>query len=246
MRTIRIEMIHTSKFWVDHFTTNLKKKRINWSQKPAISDTDRESVLYSLKAWQLGETSEGAHLLEATRVYAEKIKDVDYLPAMRLFIKEEQKHGANLGRYIDLIGEERLTKDWGDSIFRFIRGFNTSMEMWTITVIIVESAAQIFYQALHDASDCTLLKGICIDIMIDEAHHIKFQNERMHIIFQQKSFYNKAFSIGAYGVLFFGTIHAIWFGHKTALIAGGIDKNEFMRLMYALLGRFSNRLGFFP
>ncbi len=70
------------------------------------------------------------------------------------------------------------------------------------------------------------------DILIDEAHHIKFQNERMHIIFQRKSFYNRAISIGLYGLLFFGTIHAIWFGHKRAFIAGGVSKKDFMRQMY--------------
>ena len=106
------------------------------------------------------------------------------------------------------------------------------MELWTVTVIIVESAAQIFYQALHDATNCQLLKSICNDILIDEAHHIKFQNERLQKIFNNKSFYNKVFSVGWYGFLFFGTIHAIWFGHNKAFKAGGIDKKEFMRLMY--------------
>lgn len=106
------------------------------------------------------------------------------------------------------------------------------MELWTITVIIVESAAQIFYQALHDATNCNLLKSICRDILQDEAHHIKFQNERLHKIFNQKPFYNKAFSIGWYGLLFFGTIHAVWFGHSKAFRVGGISKQEFVRQMY--------------
>jgi hypothetical protein len=123
-------------------------------------------------------------------------------------------------------------KDWGDTIFRKVRYFNKSMELWTITVIIVESAAQIFYAALRDATDCKLLKSICQDILIDEAHHIKFQNERMYQIFQRKSFYNKAISVGLYSVLFFGTMHAIWLGHRKAFVAGGISKKEFYRLMY--------------
>jgi len=106
------------------------------------------------------------------------------------------------------------------------------MELWTITVIIVESAAQFFYQALHDATDCKLLKSICNDILIDEAHHIKFQNERLFSIFDKKSFYNKAFSVTWYCLLFFGTIHAVWYGHKRALKAGGVNKKEFMRIMY--------------
>ena len=224
--------MHTSLFWKNHFQENLTKQRVDWNIPPNLTEAEKENILYSLKAWQLGETSDGTHLLAAATKHSKKTNDPAYIDAVKLFIKEEQKHGSNLGKYIDLIGEERTKRDWGDSLFRKIRYFNTSMELWTVTVIIVESAAQVFYQALHDASNCDLLKSICKDILIDEAHHIKFQNERLHKIFNKKSFYNKAFSIGWYGLLFFATIHAVWFGHKKALKAGGIEKKEFMRQMY--------------
>jgi len=225
-------MIHTSSYWQQHFKHNLTIQRVDWSIEPKLMNVERNDILYSLKAWQLGETSDGSHLLAAANKYARKIEDKDYVAAVKLFIKEEQKHGNNLGRYIDLIGEKRLKKDWGDTLFRKIRYLNKSMELWTIAVIIVESAAQIFYEALREATDCELLQSICNDIMIDEAHHIKFQNERLFIIFQNKGFYNKALSIGAYSILFFGTIHAIWLGHGKALKAGGVNKSEFMRRMY--------------
>jgi len=225
-------MIHTSAFWKNHFQHNLTFQRVNWEQQPAITPEEKEKILYSLKAWQLGETSDGKHLLAAASKYAASIGDPDYTDAVKLFITEEQKHGSNLGKYIDLIGEKRVKKDWGDTLFRKIRYLNTNMELWTIAVIIVESAAQVFYKSLHDATSCALLKSICRDILMDEAHHIKFQNERLHIIFQKKSFYNRAISIGFYELLFFGTIHAIWFGHHKALRAGGVSKKDFMRAMY--------------
>lgn len=224
-------MNHPSSFWREHFNRNLLKQRIDWSTRPEITDLERRSILYSLKAWQLGETSDGRHLMAAARKYASRINDPEYVQAVHLFIKEEQKHGANLGRYIDAIGERRAKRDLGDTLFRKVRYLNTSMELWTIAVIIVESAAQIFYQALHDATKCPLLRQICTDILIDEAHHIKFQNERLHIIFQEKSFYSRTISLAFYSVLFFGTIHAIWFGYHCAFKAGGIDRNEFMRSM---------------
>ena len=87
-----------------------------------------------------------------------------------------------------------------------VRYFNTSMELWTITVIIVESAAQVFYQALHDATKCTLLQEICVDILKDEAHHIKFQNERLFVILNRRPFYTRAFSVTWYCLLFFVVI----------------------------------------
>ncbi len=225
-------MSHTSLFWKTHFQTNLTFQRVDWNQQPKITKEEKEKILYSLKAWQLGETSDGRHLLAAASKYAASIGDADYVDAVKLFICEEQKHGSNLGKYIDVIGEKRVKKDWGDTLFRKIRYLNTSMELWTIAVIIVESAAQVFYQALHDATQCPLLKSICRDIIIDEAHHIKFQNERLSIIFQKKSFYSRVVSISFYSVLFFGTIHAVWYGHRKALKAGGVSKKDFMREMY--------------
>ncbi|MGV9012789.1 MAG: ferritin-like domain-containing protein [Flavobacteriales bacterium] len=225
-------MIHTSAFWASHFRHNLTIQRVDPALEPSLTPSEKAAIGYSLKAWQLGETSDGRHLLAAAKRYAERIGDLDYVDAVRLFIREEQKHGNNLGNYIDRIGEQRVRKDWGDTVFRKVRYLNTSMELWTIAVIIVESAAQVFYQALHDATACPLLRSICKDILIDEAHHIKFQNERMWMIFQRKGFYMKAVSLLLYSFLFFGTIHAIWFGHRRALKAGGVDHAEFMRKMY--------------
>src|SRR5262245_18223097 len=225
-------MIHTSAFWREHFRHNLTIQRVDWSRDPQITAQEKDAILYSLKACQLGETSDGRHLLAAARKYARRIGDRHYVDAVKLFIQEEQKHGGNLGRYVDLLGEQRARKDWGDTLFRKVRYFNTSMELWTITVIIVESAAQVFYQALFDATGCPLLRSICNDILVDEAHHIKFQNERLWIIFQRKGFYSKAISLLLYSFLFFGTIHAVWYGHRRALKAGGVDRGEFMRQMY--------------
>ncbi|MEQ9468508.1 MAG: ferritin-like domain-containing protein [Ekhidna sp.] len=234
-------MIHSSIFWQNHFKKNSSIQRVNWNIASAITEHEKNEIVRSLKAWQLGETSDGSHLLAAAKKYSKSVNEPEYPAAIQLFIKEEQKHGNNLGRYIDLIGEQRIKKDWGDTLFRKVRYFNTSMELWTISVIIVESAAQIFYQALKDATKCPLLKSICDDILIDEAHHIKFQNERLYKIFERKSFYNKAFSIGWYGILFFVTIHAVWFGHSRAFKAGGIVKREFMKRMYY---KFFNSLKF--
>jgi predicted metal-dependent hydrolase len=65
-------------------------------------------------------------LLAAARSYAQSIQDPEYVEAVRMFIREEQKHGNNLGRYIDMLGEQRATSDWGDTLFRKIRYFNTT------------------------------------------------------------------------------------------------------------------------
>ncbi|MBO9700438.1 MAG: ferritin-like domain-containing protein [Sporocytophaga sp.] len=221
----------TSKKWTQHFNINAIQQRVDWNLKPEISETEIASILYSLQAWQLGETSDGAHLLHASTLYANKIGDPDYIDAIKLFIKEEQKHGGNLGRYLDAIDQPRIKKDWGDSLFRKIRYYNTNMEIWTLAVITVESSAQVFYQCLKNATGCALLKQICTDILIDEAYHIDFQTERMSIIFNAKSSFSKFISRIIYPVFFFATSLVVWSAHKKLFKAGGTDFKKYMDKM---------------
>ncbi|WP_316827752.1 ferritin-like domain-containing protein [Pedobacter miscanthi] len=231
----------TSAYWTNHFLTNSKINRIDWTLKPEISDSEKQNILKSLQAWQLGETSEGKHLINASKKYAKTINDEEYLEAVKLFIKEEQKHGNNLGKYLDLIKEKRVKKDWGDTLFRKIRYFNTNMELWTIAVITVESAAQIFYQALKDATNCTLLKQICTDILIDEAAHITFQRERLYIIFNQKSAFSKWIAYHAYSCFFICTSLMVWFAHKKLFKAGKLNFNRYMQKMKFKLTRVAGK-----
>jgi len=213
--------MHTSSYWIQHFKSNATKKRVDWTLEPNISTDEIKTILSSLQAWQLGETSEGLHLIAASTRYAHKIGDTDYVDAVKLFIKEEQKHGNNLGRYLDETGQPRIRQNWGDTLFRKIRYFNTSMEIWTLAVIVVESTAQVFYQALKDATQCTLLKQICTDILIDEAYHITFQTERLAIIYGNKSAFSKSWRKLAYKYFFYATSTLVWFAHSSLFKAGG-------------------------
>jgi hypothetical protein len=221
----------TSKKWIEHFASNALEQRINWSLVPTISEEEIAMILPSIQAWQLGETSDGSHLLRASAIYSRKIGDTDYLDAVKLFIKEEQKHGNNLGRYLDANKKPRIKKNWGDSLFRKIRYFNTSMELWTLAVITVESTAQIFYQCLKDATNCILLKQICADILIDEAYHIDFQTERLAIIFDAKSLVGKLLVRNFYTSFFFATALVVWFAHRPVFKQGGVDFKKYMRKM---------------
>lgn len=223
--------MHTSNYWIGHFKKNARLKRVDWNKMPAITQKEVATILPSLQAWQLGETSEGRHLIAAAEKYANKIADNNYVDAVRLFIKEEQKHGNNLGRYLDKIDKPRIKQNWGDTLFRKVRYFNTSMELWTLAVIVVESTAQIFYQALKDATGCALLKEICTDILIDEAYHITFQTERLAIIFENKSPFSKSWRRVVYKYFFYFTLSLVWFAHRKLFKAGGYSFESYARKM---------------
>lgn len=224
--------MRTSSQWVSHFKANAQRQRVDWSVAPLITDQETATILRSLQAWQLGETSDGRHLMAAAKKYAVQNNDPGYIEAIKLFIKEEQKHGNNLGIYLDRIGQPRIKSDLGDSLFRKARYFNTSMEIWTLTVITVESAAQIYYQALKDATNCTLLKQICTDILIDEAYHIDFQAERFAIIFAHKSSLGQSLCRRLYYLFYAATTVTIWIAHHQLLAAGGNSFKGFLRKMW--------------
>ena len=221
----------TSLAWIEHFESNSKIERIDWQLKSSLTIVERKNILPSLQAWQLGETSDGSHLLRASKKYAGKIVDIHYVKAVELFIKEEQKHGNNLGKYLDKIGEKRLKKNWADTMFRKVRYYNSSMELWTLAVITVESTAQVFYQSLKDATGCKLLKQICTDILIDEAFHIDFQSERFRLIYESKKPISKLLCFYLYKFFYFSIIILVWFVYKPTFIAGRNDFNSYWKKM---------------
>lgn len=221
----------TSQAWIEHFESNSKIKRIDWQLKSSLTIIERKNILSSLKTWQLGETSDGSHLLRASSKYAGKIGDGHYVKAVELFIKEEQKHGNSLGKYLDRIDEKRLKKNWADSMFRKVRYYNSSMELWTLAVITVESTAQIFYQSLKDATRCKLLKQICTDILIDEAFHIDFQSERFRLIYESKKPFSGFVCFYLYKYFYFSIIILVWFVYRRTFIAGGNDFKNYWKKM---------------
>jgi hypothetical protein len=105
------------------------------------------------------------------------------------------------------------------------------MEIWTLAVITVESTAQIFYQAIKDASSCSLLRQICTDILIDEADHIRFQAERLRIIFSSGKPFRQWLASKIYSIFFMTTALVVWCAHRKAFRAGGLNLSSYLRKM---------------
>ena len=233
------ESNRTSREWRDHFRVNLTRQRVNWQHAPMLEPVHDRRLVRSLQAWQRGETSDGSHLLAAARKYAKRVGDPDYLDAITLFIMEEQKHGENLGRYLDAIGAPRLTFDLGDWLFRRVRYFNGSIELWTIAVIIVEMFAQFYYASLSRAAECPLLTDICNDILADESHHIRFQTERLRTIVRDRPPFFRSVSGSLYRCLFRVVTISIWLAHGHVFRQNGLD---FARYYTKARNRFSRIL----
>ncbi len=224
--------------WIRHFRSNLcPRKPIDWSVRPMLDSRQHRPLLRSLQAWQLGETSDGSHLLRAATAYTRKVGDPDYREAIQLFIAEEQKHGENLGKYLDRVGVPRLKFDLGDWIFRRVRYLLASIEIWTTAVILVESVGELYYATLGRFAGCPLLAQICNEILYDEAYHIRFQCERLALIVQGRPPGLRLFTQGAQVALCGCVIGSVWALHRHVFALRGWDFGEFSRRVWGKLQR---------
>jgi len=229
-RLPRGQRLLTSAEWLAYFRANAAQARpLPWERGAEVTGEELAPISRSLQAWQLGETSDGGHLRAAAARYAEQIGDPDYLTTIELFIREEQRHGQMLGRFLDLAGAGRVQADWGDTLFRAARYWITDMEVWTTPVVMVETLAVVYYNAVRRATQSPLLRSICAQILADEVPHLRFQCERLATIFRRRP--RRAFRLTMLGqrLCFLVIMLLVWVGHGRALQAGGYNWQRYWR-----------------
>ncbi|WP_439621032.1 ferritin-like domain-containing protein [Gemmata sp.] len=226
--------VRSSREWVAYFEANARRLLpVPWGAGAGVTDAERDAVAGSLAAWQLGETSDGRHLLAAAAGYAERVGDPDFPAAVRLFIAEEQRHGRDLGRFLELAGVPVKTWDWGDALFRAFRYALPRMEVWAAVVVVVEAHAMLYYAAVRRATRSPVLRTVCRQILADEVPHIRFQCERLAVLRRGRARPLRWATAAADRVLFTGVTLAVWLGHRRALRAGGYDLLRFWRAALA-------------
>lgn len=224
------QFITSSATWVRYYKENAKNLlAIPWERGCDLPTYELDEIVASLQAWQLGETSEGAHLKAAAAKYSEDNDDPLFNEAAALFTKEEQLHGELLGCFLDLTGAQRIKKNWGDSLFRMARYAVKSMETWCTPVIMVECLALIYYRALSDATSSQVLKTICRQILHDEIPHIRFQYERLAVILKPRTLTHRRLTIFLQKLAFILVCLLVWTGHKRVFHAAGINFREYWK-----------------
>ncbi len=234
MNTSASRTIRSSADWVDYFRANAEQQKdIPWDEPVNLSAEERAVIIPSLRGWQLGETSDGAHLLAASHTYAADLGDATFIEAARLFIAEEQRHGGNLGRFLDCAGVSRAISDWGDTLFRAVRYFVPRMEIWATPVVMVETHALIYYNAVRRATRSAVLRRICEQILADEVAHIRFQCERLALLHHGRAGWLQALTMLFHRGFFTVITLAVWVGHRHALTAGGYRFKRFWAMAWS-------------
>ena len=162
--------------WLEFFRENDKHRlQIDFSQEVKLSDETKALILPSISAFQIGEHSDGLHLVKAAEVFASLFDEPAYPSVMKLFIKEENFHSSYLGEFMRFHNLPLRKSNFLDRTFRRIRRRGNILSE-VITLITAEIIALSYYSALSDATESPALKRICAQMLHDELPHVIFQS----------------------------------------------------------------------
>src|SRR4051794_29874464 len=99
----------------------------------------------SVQQFQLGEWARGRGLKRRAAAHAGLAADPWFLPALDLFIAEEQGHSASLGRFLDHERTPRLAAHWVNQVFRRLRKC-AGLEFCLLVLATAEVLAMPFYR----------------------------------------------------------------------------------------------------
>ena len=199
---------------------------VPWSDDYFLTSLERELVTPSLQQFQLGEGSKGKGLKARAKASALGADDPDFLPALDLFIREEQRHSGDLGRFLDREGIARLKRHWMDGIFRQLRKA-AGLELSLSVLVTAEIIAVPYYAALAEATGSPLLRAICGRILDDEMDHLRYQSQNLCKLRSLRRWGSDFGEGGARSLLMFGALIVVWKEHHRLFRAGGYSWTRF-------------------
>jgi hypothetical protein len=215
--------------WYRHFLQNRGGPcALPWHDSYLLSATERRLVTRSIQQFQLGEWARGRGLKRRASSHPVLATDPWFIPALELFITEEQGHSGILGRFLDQQGIRRLANHWLDGVFRRLRKL-AGLEVCATVLVTAEVLAIPFYQALRDATRSQLLRAICVQVLCDEAAHLSYQALTLGLIRRPLSDRARAIRSLGHSILFQCTALLLWQQHHRVFRAAGWDSRRFWK-----------------
>ena len=162
--------------WLEFFRENDKRRlQIDFSKDAALPADIKALILPSVSAFQIGEHSDGLHLIKVSEAFASKFDEPTYPEVMKLFIREENFHSSYLGEFMRYHGLPLRKSNFLDKTFRRLRR-RSDLRPEVVTLVTAEIIALSYYSALSDATESFALKRICAQMLHDELPHVIFQS----------------------------------------------------------------------
>jgi len=219
----------TSLEWIEYFRWNESNLlSIPWQSQYGLTPEERRTISHSISVFQLGESSEGNHFMEVARKYAEKKGDPFLAEALRHFLREEQRHARDLGRFMLQNEIAFANHHWTDYVFRFLRKL-WNLEICIAVLLVAELVAKVYYKALRNTTRSPALRQICAQLLRDEMRHVQFQTGLLCDMRKHHSPWRNHNQDAIYRCFFATTLLVVWVGHSSVLRAGGYRFKTYWR-----------------
>ncbi len=231
MKNLKMTVRPEGLAWRNHFRRSLLEElesptRDEW-------DTEEQRILGpSLAQFQLGESSDGRHLLGYARRFGDSSGDSWLAEAMALFIQEENRHSHWLGEFLKAQGYPLLKSCWTDVLFRSARklmGFG----LMVAVLVCAEIVAVPYYTAVREMTRSQWLRGICARLLRDEAMHLRFQAANLGAVWRHWKM--PRIVLGCHKALMALVCVVVWREHGEVLRQGGYTRVTFLARCLDLL-----------
>jgi hypothetical protein len=218
--------------WANYFRSNIfSPTPIPWNDTYRLSEAEKQAVSRSIQQFQLGEGSDGHHFRQCAEAFCARNGESSYPEAQSLFIAEEQRHSADLGRFMERQGIPLLEKHWVDGTFRRLRKL-AGLEICAFVLVTAEIIAVPYYHALRGATESPLLRALCTRILRDEAAHLQFQAETLAMIRGPRGKCRAWLLTQAHSLFLLGAVLVVWQQHRAVFRHAGYTLRDFCRESY--------------
>lgn len=226
LKETKIEDLKNFK-WIEYFKyNNSHLLKLDFSSNAELSNEEINLITPSIKAFQIGEGSNGKHLSKVVEKFAIKSGYKDYVEIMKWFIAEENRHSQTLKSYMDIYKIKAFNKTWIDNVFRFLRKM-MGLECEIIVLVTAEMIALSYYTALSNATNSKLLKTICMQMLNDELKHIVLQSYTLYRISKNRSKFINSFVRKLRKFTMKITAFVVWHKYKKLFMKGSYEYKTF-------------------
>lgn len=215
--------------WVKYFEyNNANLLKLDFNNQNELTREELELITPSIKAFQIGEGSEGKHLSKVVKKFANRTNYLKYEEIMKWFILEENRHSQTLKKYMNIYDIKVVKNIWIDNIFRTLRKL-MGLECEIIILVTAEMIALSYYTALSNVTTSELLKTICKQMLNDELKHVVLQSDTLHRISKNRSNMLNSIIRAIRKMVMKTTCFVVWHKYKNLFINGGYPYKRFKK-----------------
>lgn len=194
------------------------------------------SLARSLAIFQLGESGGGTIVEQARQSDIAGVDD-DYVDAIGMFVREENRHADVLAQCVQLLGGSLIRRNWTARIFVGLRRL-LGLRFKVMILLAAEVVGLCYYHLLAGRLPQCQIGRLLAQLVDDERAHLEFHCAFLHA--QTRSGWRRAVFIAAWRVTMVAAALAVLIDHCPAIRDLGIRPGVIWR-RWMLYSRLAER-----